>query len=193
MNRSMRKRSGTFLVVLSALVGIAQVASADHSELIAAVNAKKEACSAVGSSGGKIYGCTKTCGHVSVELTKKPDTDTATAEKWKGFCDAAYEAVGFGTADAPVTPQQAAVASMPDVEGVFQVAKHGVFSVRVEGREDWARYCKGVVRAKDNIGFGSRRESGIKRVRVIGITYNPNSVDRYGSCYTERVILLSSE
>ena len=82
---------------------------------------------------------------------------------------------------------------MPDVEGVFRVAERGVFGVRVEGREDWARYCKGVVKTKDIIGFESRRESFAKRVRVIGITYNPNSVGRAGLCSAERVIFLGSE
>jgi hypothetical protein len=193
MNRSMRKRSGAFLVVLSALVGIAQVASADHSELIAGANAKKEACGGYNSKEA-LY-CAWACGRVSAELTRKPDMDTAEAEGLKAFCDATYEAVGFGTADAPVTPQQAAVASMPDVEGEFRKIRRGALSVRVEGREDWARYCKGVVRTKDgnNFGFGSRRESDVKRVRVIGITYNPNSVGRLGSCYADRVIFLGSE
>ncbi len=183
MNRGMRKRSGAFLIVLSALVGIAQVASADYSEVLADVNAKKEACRAsqVATRSEKARNCSIVCRRAADRIARAKDANTV--EKLKVGCDERYEAVGFGTADAPVAVPQAMGASMPDVIGV--VDGRGV--ILAPDRQDWTTICGSraqIIRPKRNKGLveGSR-------VRVVGILQDTAKKARF-RCRAQEIVPL---
>ena len=199
MNRSMRKFSGAFLIVVSTLVGIAQVSSADYSEVLADVNAKKEACRAAARSEPARY-CFAVCRRAADRIARAKDANTV--EKLKAGCDERYEAVGFGTADAPVAVQQAGIDApapvtgpIPDVEGSLTMfdRKNGLAKVESSDTGPWAAECRSAGRVIDIGDVPNVRDpTSAILVRLVGIQVPP--AGRYGrrpSCSVDRIELIS--
>ena len=83
------------------------------------------------------------------------------------------------------------MSSMPDVEGVYLQAMQGRLRVRAESRDDWNTICVGFARIKDRNDDYARKLKGHDRVRLIGITYNPDEASGpRGKCSAERIVIL---
>ena len=83
-----------------------------------------------------------------------------------------------------------ALSSMPDIEGVYlQTTKSG-FRVRAEGREDWKTYCNEAARIKNGKDHLSHNIKPKDRVRITGITYDPNKANKVVSRCTAKSILI---
>ncbi len=86
---------------------------------------------------------------------------------------------------------QARLSSMPDVEGIYLQAMQGRLLVRAEGRDDWNTICVEFARIKDRNSNYARKLKGRDRVRLIGITYNPDEPSGpRGTCSAERIVIL---
>lgn len=84
------------------------------------------------------------------------------------------------------------MSSMPDVEGIYVAYLKGRMRVRVDDNKDWSHICRDLVRV-EHYSEIVRKIKRKDRVRITGITYDPESVGRKGQkyhCKAERVIIL---
>lgn len=84
------------------------------------------------------------------------------------------------------------MSSMPDVEGIFVGGIKGRLRVKVEGRDDWTTTCVASARLKNYRDEFMKNLKAKDRVRLIGITYDPNRVGKgsLSHCIAETGIIL---
>lgn len=86
------------------------------------------------------------------------------------------------------------MSSMPDVEGIYVAYLKGRMRVRADDNKDWSHICRDLVRV-EHYSEIARKIKRKDRVRITGITYDPESVGRKGQkyhCKAERVIILEA-
>lgn len=84
------------------------------------------------------------------------------------------------------------MSSMPDVEGIFVALIKGRLRVRADDYKGWSQICRDLVRV-EHYSEIARKIKRKDRVRITGITYDPESVGKKGQkfhCKAERVIIL---
>lgn len=82
-------------------------------------------------------------------------------------------------------------AKMPDIEGVYLSANRNGFIVRAEDNEDWKIYCNEAARIRNGQKELSRTVKAYDRIRLIGITYDPNKANaRVTHCIAESALIL---
>jgi len=111
--------------------------------------------------------------------------------------------------DSPVAAVAARV-SMPDVVGIWTGNIKNRVRIRADSRQDWHKICRGLARVKILTYSGSdtvearnekarfrevfyKRIKPKSRVRLIGVTYEPDSVGRGGKkfhCQAENIAIL---
>ena len=138
--------------------------------------------------------CLAACERYGHAVQKHPDmlSDAAVQGCKEIYLSTKNKVLGAKSKRSSSETTKPTLSSMPDVEGIYMQAMQGKLRVQVEGRDDWDTICNGFIRIKDRKGGHARKLKGRDRVRLIGITYNPDepSGRPRGICSAERIEIL---
>lgn len=88
------------------------------------------------------------------------------------------------------TPQRSE--EMADIEGVYLQTTRSGFRVRAEGRKGWQTYCNEAARLVTQSDEFSRTVKAYDRVRLTGISYNPDRAKApVTRCMAKSAVILS--
>ncbi|MEM7421945.1 MAG: hypothetical protein AAF364_19865 [Pseudomonadota bacterium] len=188
-----------------------------HAEItIENIRKKVEQCQQWGQTkNGKAQNAAIHCLRYCSAYVSSPESLTSEGAEYcnKEYLNAKFLATGVKESETPADNDKAATksavkhrvrdttnstttdkprSSMPDVEGVFVALLKGRMRVRVDDYKDWSHICKDMVRV-EHYSEIARKIKRKDRVRITGISYDPESVGRKGNkfhCEAERVIIL---
>ncbi|MGH1456972.1 MAG: hypothetical protein ACRBDI_09345 [Alphaproteobacteria bacterium] len=140
--------------------------------------------------------CYNTCDQGVNAIKTKANIGMKYARRYWMNCTSCKAKDVEGNELAPVFKKKAEDKSytMPDIEGMYLQTTRSGFRVRVEGREEWKTYCNEAARVENGGDEFSRTVKPYDRIRISGITYDPNKANKPVSrCMAKSITILGSK